>query len=221
MKNLLCRSITQHAAALDAKEYSSLELTRAVLENIDPDINAYISLTAELALKQATESDKRRMNGQTIGLLDGIPYAAKDNIAVRDVRLTCGSKMLENYVSPYDATVIERLREKGAVLLGKTNLDEFAMGTGNESSYFGSVKNPLDRTRVPGGSSGGSAAAVAADEACFSLGSDTVTSCSYTAWYLCCLLATSHSIVAIGKIPLLLWLSSSVLRTYTPSWLPR
>ena len=173
MKEVLKRSITQHAAALEAGEYSSLELTRAFLENIDPDINAYITVSSELALKQAAESDERRKEGRALGLLDGIPYAAKDNIAVRGLRLTCGSKMLENYVSPYDATVIERLTSKGAVLLGKANLDEFAMGTGNESSYFGGVKNPIDRTRVPGGSSGGSAAAVPAGEACFSLGSDT------------------------------------------------
>lgn len=173
MKELLSRNVTGHAAALEAGEYSSVELTRAFLDNIDPDINAYISVAADSALKQAADSDARRRAGEIRGALDGIPYAAKDNIAVRGVRLTCGSRMLENYISPYDATVIERLASDGAVLLGKTNLDEFAMGTGNESSYFGRVKNPLDRTRVPGGSSGGSAAAVSAGETCFALGSDT------------------------------------------------
>ena len=164
MKEVLKRSITQHAAALEAGEYSSLELTRAFLENIDPDINAYITVSSELALKQAAESDERRKEGRALGLLDGIPYAAKDNISAEGLRLSCGSRMLENYVAPYDATVIELLKNSGAVLLGKTNLDEFAMGTGSETSCFGRVKNPLDHSRVAGGSSGGSAAAVAADQ---------------------------------------------------------
>ena len=101
MKEVLKRSITQHAAALEAGEYSSLELTRAFLENIDPDINAYITVSSELALKQAAESDERRKEERALGLLDGIPYVAKDNIAVRGLRLTCGSKMLENYVDIY------------------------------------------------------------------------------------------------------------------------
>ena len=168
MSDILKRSISEHATALERKEYSSVELTGAFLERIErenSELNAYVTV--------ARESDERRARGEARGALDGIPYAAKDNIAVRGLRLSCASRMLENYVSPYDASVISALREAGAVLLGKTNLDEFAMGTGTESSHFGRVKNPLDTSRVSGGSSGGSAAAVAADLCSFALGSDT------------------------------------------------
>ena len=176
MSDILKRSISEHADALARKEYSSVELTGAFLERIErenSELNAYITVARESALASARESDDRRARGETRGALDGIPYAAKDNIAVRGLRLSCASRMLENYVSPYDASVISSLREAGAVLLGKTNLDEFAMGTGTESSHFGRVKNPLDTSRVSGGSSGGSAAAVAADLCSFALGSDT------------------------------------------------
>jgi aspartyl-tRNA(Asn)/glutamyl-tRNA(Gln) amidotransferase subunit A len=175
-REILNRSLLEHSKALDAREYSSRELTDAYIDMIedgDREINAYISVCADVARKEADASDERRRKGESRGLLDGIPYAAKDNIAARDVKLTCGSAMLENYISPYDATVIAKLRERGAILLGKTNLDEFAMGTGSENSHFGRVKNPLDQSRVPGGSSGGSAAAVASGEACFALGTDT------------------------------------------------
>ncbi|MBP3370619.1 MAG: Asp-tRNA(Asn)/Glu-tRNA(Gln) amidotransferase subunit GatA [Clostridia bacterium] len=175
MKNITLRTLTEHINALKAGEYSSRELTLAYLENIDAakELNAYITVCAERALASADESDKRIREGKQLSALDGIPYAAKDNISVRGLPLTCGSKMLEGYVSPYDATVIATLSERGAILLGKTNLDEFAMGTGTESSYFGRTKNPLDPGKVPGGSSGGSAAAVAAHLAAFTLGSDT------------------------------------------------
>ena len=176
MSEILKRSISEHADSLAKGEYSSLELTRAFLERIDstnPELNAYITVAHESALKEARESDERRARGDARGTLDGIPYAAKDNIAVRGLRLSCASRMLENYISPYDASVVSILRDAGAVLLGKTNLDEFAMGTGTESSYFGRAKNPLDTDRVSGGSSGGSAAAVAADLCSFALGSDT------------------------------------------------
>ena len=176
MSDILKRSISEHATALERKKYSSVELTGAFLERIErenSELNAYITVARESALTSARESDERRARGETRGALDGIPYAAKDNIAVRGLRLSCASRMLENYVSPYDASVISALREAGAVLLGKTNLDEFAMGTGTESSHFGRVKNPLDTSRVSGGSSGGSAAAVAADLCSFALGSDT------------------------------------------------
>ncbi len=174
-KDLTLRTISEHISALEKKEYSSRELTLAYLEKIDVerDINAYITVCAERALDSADKADQRIRVGERLSVLDGIPYAAKDNIAVRGLRLTCGSKMLENYISPYDATVISTLASKGAVLLGKTNLDEFAMGTGTESSYFGRTKNPLDVQRVAGGSSGGSAAAVSAHLAAFALGSDT------------------------------------------------
>ena len=175
MKDITLRSLSEHISALEKKEYSSRELTLAYLDKIDAerDINAYITVCAENALASADMADRRIRSGERLSELDGIPYAAKDNIAVRGLRLTCGSKMLENYISTYDATVISTLNAKGAVLLGKTNLDEFAMGTGTESSYFGRTKNPLDSQRVAGGSSGGSAAAVAAHLAAFALGSDT------------------------------------------------
>lgn len=176
MSDILKRSIAEHADALARKEYSSVELTDAFLEKIEcenGEINAYITVAHESALESARESDERRARGEERGILDGIPYAAKDNIAVRGLRLSCASRMLENYISPYDASVVSTLRDAGAVLLGKTNLDEFAMGTGTESSYFGRAKNPLDTDRVSGGSSGGSAAAVAADLCSFALGSDT------------------------------------------------
>lgn len=175
MKDITLRSLSEHISALERKEYSSRELTLAYLDKIDAkrDINAYITVCAENALASADMADLRIRSGGRLSELDGIPYAAKDNISVRGLRLTCGSKMLENYISPYDATVISALKAKGAVLLGKTNLDEFAMGTGTESSYFGRTKNPLNPQKVAGGSSGGSAAAVAAHLAAFALGSDT------------------------------------------------
>lgn len=173
--DILSRSLCEHIFSLEKKEYSSLELTLAYLENIESkkELNAYITVCAEQALKEAKAADARIASNARLSSLDGIPYAAKDNISAKDVRLTCASKILENYVAPYDATVVELLRRNGAILLGKTNLDEFAMGTGSENSYFGRVKNPLDATRVPGGSSGGSAAAVAAHLCAFALGSDT------------------------------------------------
>lgn len=176
MSEITKRSLLSHAKALDAREYSAEELVREYLDNIsarDGEINSYVSVCADRATEAARASDRRRAQNASLGALDGIPFAAKDNISVRGLPLTCASKMLSDYVAPYDATVISLLEESGAVLLGKTNLDEFAMGTGSESSCFGRVKNPLDTARVAGGSSGGSAAAVSAELACFALGSDT------------------------------------------------
>lgn len=176
MEKLLRRSITEHAAALDRGEYTSVALTRAFLDRIDVRndvINAYLHVDREGALAAAEESDRRRVRGECRGVLDGIPYALKDNIAAKGLPMTCGSKILEGYVSPYDATVVSRLREAGAVLLGKNNMDEFAMGSSGEYSAYGVTKNPYDRTCVAGGSSSGSAAAVADGMAAFALGSDT------------------------------------------------
>lgn len=157
-------------------EVSSVEVTKIFLkriEEVDKKINSYISLTKEFAIKQACEADKRLKKGGDLPRLLGIPISIKDLICIKGINATCGSKMLQNFVPFYNATVINRLQENGAVFLGKTNMDEFAMGSSNENSFFGVTRNPWDLDYVPGGSSGGSAAAVAADLCMGSLGSDT------------------------------------------------
>jgi len=169
------KSLKELAAGLAAGEFSSVELTQTYLDRIarlNPALNAYISTDPERSLAQAAAADARRAAGEA-GPLLGIPLAQKDIFCAQGWRTTCGSHMLENFVSPYDATVIERFDAAGAVNLGKTNMDEFAMGSSNETSYFGAVKNPWDPARVPGGSSGGSAAAVAARLAPAATGTDT------------------------------------------------
>jgi aspartyl-tRNA(Asn)/glutamyl-tRNA(Gln) amidotransferase subunit A len=155
---------------------TSVKLTEEYLNAIekkDKDIQAYLTLTKDLALEQARVVDKKIKNGEEIDVLAGIPGAIKDMILVKDYRTTAGSKILDNYIAPYDATVIKKLKEKNAVILGKTNMDEFAMGSSTENSAYQTTKNPIDLERVPGGSSGGSAAAVAGDEAVWALGTDT------------------------------------------------
>ncbi len=163
-------------ALLEKKEISALELTQAALtgiEEVDGRLRAFITVTREQALAAAAAVDARRRSGEKLNPLAGIPMALKDNICTRGILTTCGSRILYNFVPPYDAAVTELLREAGAILLGKTNLDEFAMGSSTENSGFFVTRNPWDPERVPGGSSGGSAAAVAAGEAMFALGSDT------------------------------------------------
>ncbi len=168
------KTVAELARALHAKQVSSLELTRVFLERIarHQSLNAFITVDAERALKEAGAADRRLQEGHA-GPLTGVPIAQKDIFCTAGLPTTCGSKMLANFVSPYDATVIRKFKEAGAVLLGKTNMDEFAMGSSNETSYFGPVKNPWDTKAVPGGSSGGSAAAVAARLAPASTGTDT------------------------------------------------
>ena len=169
------RSLSSLSQALATKEISSVELTQLYLDRIarlNPTINAYVTVDAEKSLAQAKAADAQRAAGQA-GPLTGIPLAQKDIFCTQGWLTTCGSKMLGNFVSPYDATVIERCNAAGAVILGKTNMDEFAMGSSNETSYFGVVRNPWDTACVPGGSSGGSAAAVAARLAPAATGTDT------------------------------------------------
>lgn len=158
------------------REITSVSLTNEyfdVIEKKDGDVAAYLTLTRNQALEQAEFVDRKIASGEEIPLLAGIPCAIKDNICMDGVRTTAASKILDNYIAPYDATVIRKLKEQGAVILGKTNMDEFAMGSSTESSAYRITKNPVDLERVPGGSSGGSVAAVAAGEAVWSLGSDT------------------------------------------------
>ena len=168
------QSITQLSQGLKKGEYSSVELTQHYIDKIKTqrELNAFISLDEENALLQAKMADQLLRNGQN-NLLTGIPMALKDVYCTTRMKTTCGSKMLANFHSPYNATIVDKLTQQGAILVGKTNMDEFAMGSANENSHFGPVKNPWDQQRVPGGSSGGSAAAVAADLVPYSIGSDT------------------------------------------------
>ncbi len=169
------RTVAELSRSLARGEFSSTELTRDYLSRIkqfNGVYNAYITITEELALAQAAAADQRRARGEH-GPLTGIPISHKDIFCMQDVRTTCASKMLSNFISPYNATVVERLNAAGTVTLGKTNMDEFAMGSSNETSFFGAVRNPWDPERVPGGSSGGSAAAVAADLCAIATGTDT------------------------------------------------
>ena len=168
-------SLKQLGELLAAKKVSSVELTQAFLERINQhngDINAYVTLNHDITLAQAKAADQRIAAGDTTPLT-GIPVAQKDIFVAKGWRTTCGSRMLENFIGPYDADIIERFDAAGAVNLGKTNMDEFAMGSSNETSYYGKVQNPWDRSRVPGGSSGGSAAAVAARLCAAATGTDT------------------------------------------------
>lgn len=169
------KTVAELSAALAAGETTSEALTRAYLDRIarhNKELNAFITVCEEGAMAQARAADEKRASGSTLPLL-GIPIAHKDLFCTKGVLTTSGSKILHNFVSPYDATVVERMEAAGAVMLGKANMDEFAMGSSNESSYYGAARNPWDLNRVPGGSSGGSAAAVAADLCAMATGTDT------------------------------------------------
>ena len=175
MSELYTRTVAELSAELRAGRVSSVELTRLFLarsEQYQSELNAFITISADSALAEAKQADERLSAG-TGGPLTGIPIAHKDIFCTRGEKTSCGSSMLANFISPYDATVVERLRAAGAVMVGKTNMDEFAMGSSNETSFFGPVRNPWDRVRVPGGSSGGSAAAVAARLVPAATGTDT------------------------------------------------
>ncbi len=169
------QSLTELSNGLQTGKFSSTELTQYFLERIqqyNPDINAFITISDDIALQQAQAADKQ-LQKKTAGKLTGIPLAHKDIFCTKGILTSCASKMLHNFIAPYDATVVEKLNHAGMVTLGKTNMDEFAMGSSNETSYFGPVNNPWDAKRVPGGSSGGSAAAIAARLAPIATGTDT------------------------------------------------
>jgi aspartyl-tRNA(Asn)/glutamyl-tRNA(Gln) amidotransferase subunit A len=169
-------TIHQAHELLRARQISARDLYQSVearIAAVESDLHAYLLLTRDLARQQADEADQRLRSGQGVTALTGIPIALKDNLCANGIRTTCASKILEGFVPPYDATVVARLRSAGAVFAGKTNMDEFAMGSSTENSAFGATRNPWGRDRIPGGSSGGSAAAVAADACLGALGSDT------------------------------------------------
>lgn len=169
------KTIAELAQGLKKGDFSSEELTKTYLERInkyDTELNSFITVCEEHALAQARAADESIAKG-TSSILTGIPFAQKDIFCTNGVKTTCGSKMLDNFIAPYDATVIHKFNQAGSVMLGKTNMDEFAMGSSNETSFYGGVKNPWDTSTVPGGSSGGSAAAVAARLAPASTGTDT------------------------------------------------
>jgi aspartyl-tRNA(Asn)/glutamyl-tRNA(Gln) amidotransferase subunit A len=169
-------SIREIHAQLVKKERSAVEIATESLDriqNLEPKLRAFITVTPEVALETAKAVDAKIAAGETIGILEGIPIGIKDNMCTKGIKTTCGSKILANFVPPYESTVTQKLKDAGAVAVGKTNLDEFAMGSSTENSAFQVSANPWDLTRVPGGSSGGSAVAVAAQECVVALGSDT------------------------------------------------
>lgn len=210
MTNLTALTIKETAEGLATGQFTSEQVTQAYLDRIDelnPKLNAYLSVFRDTALVAARESDERRKSGKSRGVLDGVPIALKDNLSTQGQATTAGSKILENYQPLYDATVVRKLKEAGAVILGKTNLDEFAMGSSTENSAYGPSKNPWDTERVSGGSSGGSAVAVAADLCAGALGSDTGGSIRQPA-SLCGIVGLKPTYGAVSRYGLLAMASS-------------
>lgn len=209
MNTLIELTLTEARDKIKRGEVSSRELTEAILARIDEtsELNTFITLDKEGALKSAAEADERRARGEETGPLDGVPVAVKDNISTKGLRTTCASKFLDNYIPPYDATVVTKLKKAGAVIVGKTNMDEFAMGSGNENSAYGPAKNALDPTRVPGGSSGGSASAVAAFQCYGALGSDTGGSIRQPASY-CGVVGLKPTYSTVSRFGLIAFASS-------------
>ncbi|MDO5040610.1 MAG: Asp-tRNA(Asn)/Glu-tRNA(Gln) amidotransferase subunit GatA [Peptoniphilus sp.] len=173
LTNLKARELI---AGYKNRDFSVEEVVKTYIDKIeekDKDINAYVTVCAEEALERAKSVDKKFQDREEMGILSGVPLSLKDNIAVKGVKMTCSSKMLENFIPSYDSVISERIKKSDGIILGKANMDEFAMGASTKTSYFGPSKNPLNRDLVPGGSSGGSAAALAAGECALSVGSDT------------------------------------------------
>lgn len=203
-------TLSEIAKKIKEKEVSIKEVLDSVFARIDKvegKVEAYITLTREEAYKRAEDLQKRIDAGEDIGILGGVPIAIKDNICTKGIKTTCASKMLENFIPIYDATVVEKLKEAGAIIIGKTNMDEFAMGSSTESSYIKKTKNPWDLEKVPGGSSGGSAATVSGDMAFSALGSDTGGSIRQPASY-CSVVGLKPTYGLISRFGLIAYASS-------------
>lgn len=204
------KSISELHELLVHKDISSTELTKAYIDRIksvDPALQAYLTVLEEEALAQAAKVDEKISQGEALKPLEGIPMALKDNMCTEGIRTSCASKMLENFVPPYNATVTNRLQAEGTILLGKLNMDEFAMGSSTENSYFTKTRNPWNLECVPGGSSGGSAVAVAGDEAAFTLGSDTGGSIRQPAAF-CGVVGMKPTYGAVSRLGLIAFASS-------------